>query len=709
MKEVLRRASIPTPPLFPRGAAPRAATTTVCALILLMLCSAATVRAATFIVNSTSDVSDANAGNGVCRSSNATGRVCSLRAAIEEANALTGTDIINFQIANASLTGGVAVITVINGTLTISEAVTIDGTTQTTNTGDTNPGSLGVGGFVGTGNVSLSTVSRPEVQVVNGTNPATVIGFDIQASNCIIRGLSIYGFGTASNSDASANIRVGASAASTIIERNFLGLSATAANFNTTGTATSTGDNIRVVGGDFGTIQNNLIGHSNGKGIQLGTGSNNWTVTDNEVRDNGINVSNLDGIDMENGSGSDTVTGNFFIDNEAEGIDSYQSSGSNLIENNTIRGNGVGAGANVETAGIRLYGTGNTVRRNIITLNFGAGVQVTAASSLNTITQNSISANGTIRNKANAAASGQIGIDLLTSTDNENMGTSTYVTLNDSGDGDAGGNGLLNFPVITSAIISTNGLTIAGYARPTSAIEFFIAAPDPRGFGEGLTYLVTLNEGSASDADATTGTYTSPLPSGQTVGTDNTNRFKFTIAVPGVIAAGSVLTATATAGSNTSEFSNNAVVANAPDIDLRKCVQSGASCIETTLSDVRPNTDLTYVITFTNRVASGGLSASGLTVVDIIPPGTVFKVGSMNYNRNTTSLGIPPAMEATNVSLPNPNPALPPLPPPDPDPSWGYTPTGTYDPAIKFIRWRFTSGSVPSGTSGTVTFIVHVP
>src|SRR5688500_39081 len=49
----------------------------------------------TFTVNSTADASDAMPGDGICDSG---GSVCTLRAAIEEANANTGADTINFSI-----------------------------------------------------------------------------------------------------------------------------------------------------------------------------------------------------------------------------------------------------------------------------------------------------------------------------------------------------------------------------------------------------------------------------------------------------------------------------------------------------------------------------------------------------------------------------------------------------------------------------------
>lgn len=49
---------------------------------------------ATFNVNSTTDATDANPGNGICETASGNG-VCTLRAAIQEANALAGADTIN--------------------------------------------------------------------------------------------------------------------------------------------------------------------------------------------------------------------------------------------------------------------------------------------------------------------------------------------------------------------------------------------------------------------------------------------------------------------------------------------------------------------------------------------------------------------------------------------------------------------------------------
>jgi parallel beta-helix repeat protein len=657
-----------------------------------LLTFAPAALAATFVVNNSSNTGDSNIGNGVCRTSNGGIAICTLRAALQEANALGGIHTINFSIpttdAGYSATRNVVVITVPTALPAIQVGVLLDGTTQP----NTNTGALGVGGTVGVGAVSLSAVNIPDIEIV-GTS-AIAIGLDVQASNVTIRGVAIYGFGATANSDTNANIRINAGFTGTIIERNVLGSTANSFPANYSGAALSIGDNVRVVNSDNGTIRNNLIGFSAGKGIQLGGGSSGWAVTNNEVRGNGIGNSNLDGIDIENGSGGNTVSGNLFTGNEALGVDMYQSSGSNIIQNNTITRNGVGPSANAETAGIRVYGTSNSIDRNIITFNYGAGVLITSTSTLNVITRNSISANGTITNKNGVAASGEIGIDLNPVGSNDSIGTSPYVTPNDANDIDTGGNGLLNFPVLASATLSGTNLTLTGYARPNATLEFFIAAPDPRGFGEGQTYIVTLTEGSASDTDATTGTYTSPFNT-LTVGTDTTNRFKFTIAVPGGVAVGTTLTATATLSGSTSEFSNNISVVLPPVLSLVKCVFNGPQCVDT-VTDVLPGTDLLYSITFTN---TGGSPASTFIVTDKIPTNTEFKVGSVVNNLGTTGLTVGVAYSNNNGT------------------TWTYTPaSGTggapagYDRTVTHVRWSF-GGSLSqsgAGNTGSVRFTVRI-
>ena len=105
-------------------------------------------------------------------------------------------------------------------------------------------------------------------------------------------------------------------------------------------------------------------------------------------------------------------------------------------------------------------------------------------------------------------------------------------------------------------------------------IELFIASPDPTGFGEGTTYGITLTEGGREPA-ATTRMRTpmrdghvrpGPLASrrARTRRTGSGSSFR----LPGGFGVGTQLTATATLGGETSEFSGNVTVANATAVTL---------------------------------------------------------------------------------------------------------------------------------------------
>src|SRR5262245_38624343 len=62
-----------------------------------------TQAAAIFTVNSLGDTPDATPGNGTCADANG---VCTLRAALQEANSLSGDDTINFSVTGTiNLTG----------------------------------------------------------------------------------------------------------------------------------------------------------------------------------------------------------------------------------------------------------------------------------------------------------------------------------------------------------------------------------------------------------------------------------------------------------------------------------------------------------------------------------------------------------------------------------------------------------------------------
>lgn len=617
------------------------------------------------------------------------------RQFIQNANAINGANYMRFVPAVAANNGSGWRFTVTSILAALVDAdTTIDGRAYSSANGttviDSNPGSLGAGGSAGVDDLSIPQVARPELEIAGGN--AIGVGLDFQANNLAVRRISIFGFGSIADSDAHANIRVGSGFVNAMIEENVIG--AVATSFSDPGAGVRTGgDNVRSTGGMSGTVRNNMIGFAAGAGFSLSSGSTGWLIESNEIRGNGIGNSNLAGISIQNGSGSSTVRGNLIVGNEGAGVDLYQGSGTSVLENNTITGNGIGPNANVVTPGARLYGASNLVDRNVINANFGAGVMVTSASSGNTITRNSIYANGTITNKAGGGPSNQIGIDLLAASDNQSTGTAPFVTVNDSGDADTGGNGLLNFPVLSTAQILVGNLTLKGYARPGSAIEFFIAAADPTGFGEGQTYLLTLTEGSAQDQDATSGTYTSPV-NGLNVGTDNTNLFQFTIPVPFGVGIGTILTATATVAGDTSEFSGNVVVAaSPPDVNLTKACPSPANC---TAEPQQPGTDLTYTIEFVNV---GGMAAQDFLITDQVPANTDFKLNSITSDLMTTGLTV-------NVLYSNDGGATYTYTPVD---GAGGAPAG-YDGTVTNIRWSFV-GSLSNNSPnniGNVSFIVRI-
>ena len=104
--------------------------------LLLTTVAVAGVSGATFTVDSTGDQADATPGDGVCAGSGG----CTLRAAIEEANAFAGADVIAFDIPGK----GVHKIAPLSPLPQITGAVTIDGYTQPGAAPNTSPTSAGI-------------------------------------------------------------------------------------------------------------------------------------------------------------------------------------------------------------------------------------------------------------------------------------------------------------------------------------------------------------------------------------------------------------------------------------------------------------------------------------------------------------------------------------------------------------------------------------
>ena len=134
--------------------------------VLLAMWHAAPVHAATFIVTSNADAVDAKPGDGVCATAAAT-PACTLRAAIQETNALAGADTINVPSGTYFLTiQGANEDAAAAGDLDVTGELTINGT-------GTNAPVIGGGGidrvFDVLGNATV-TLSRLTIQ--NGSPAA---------------------------------------------------------------------------------------------------------------------------------------------------------------------------------------------------------------------------------------------------------------------------------------------------------------------------------------------------------------------------------------------------------------------------------------------------------------------------------------------------------------------------------------------------------
>ena len=124
-------------------------------------------QAATFTINSPLDVADANPGNGICETATGNG-TCTLRAAIQETNALAGADEI-------ILPANTYVLTIVSQ-LSITSRLTITGSGASTTIID--------------GNKSVRPDSR--VLVINSGITVNITGVTIRNGGTAGRGGGIY-------------------------------------------------------------------------------------------------------------------------------------------------------------------------------------------------------------------------------------------------------------------------------------------------------------------------------------------------------------------------------------------------------------------------------------------------------------------------------------------------------------------------------------
>jgi CSLREA domain-containing protein len=497
--------------------------------VALLLSAAAPAGAASFTVNSTGDAGDANAGNGACATS---GGACTLRAAIQEANALAGPDQIDFAIGS-----GLQTITVSSSLPAITGAVTIDATTQP--------------GYAGT-----------PLIVISGSGNAG--GPSITGSGTTLRGLAIVNF--AGNG---LNITGGGD---NVLEGNYIGIAAngtTAAGNSASGVRLQGSSNNRIGGTTI--AQRNVIssntGKGNGGGIEIDGGSGN-IIQGNFIgvdaggtldRGNEGRGIALDGSTNNKIGGPEPGAGNLISGNRASGVRLLGGSDGNLVQNNFLGVNRTGTAFLSNDRGVQIRGSaGNQIIGNLIAGHVYDGILVWQLSSHNTITNNTIAFNGQgpVGDPNEAAFNGVLIIEgagnllynnaIYGNTDLDiDLGAPFLGPApNDAGDGDSiGGNYMQNYPVLSSAVASGGKTVVTGTLNS--------AASQP--------FLVQLFTGPTCNA---TGHGGGRYPLGTVVvNTNATGNAAVSFTLSGQLPLGWIVTATATdSGRNTSEFSACATV-----------------------------------------------------------------------------------------------------------------------------------------------------
>ncbi|MFK7889574.1 MAG: DUF4347 domain-containing protein, partial [Granulosicoccus sp.] len=527
----------------------------------------------------------------------------SLRQAISDANTNSGADTINFNIPGS----GTQIIDV-GSTLTITDTVVIDGTTQAGwSAGSFIPVVIDAdgGNFVGlrlTNIADGSTISGLVIRDVaevglfidNGSSGNTITGNFIGSFNSdgtVAIGEEIRSAAIGVEGDSNS---IGGT---TIVERNVLAggvngiVTAGATNGTISGNYIGTDATGNVVIGttfdgvrlDFGTTGMTVGGASAGAGnLIAGVGDEGIEVRDetsdgNTVINNsiglladGTTVSGSGNSGIRIGAGADNTTiggvgvGNVVVGSGSLGIEiSGASTGTtvygNLIGTNAsgtaIAGNGLSGimlenGAQNNTIGGIGPGQGNLITGSgtlSATDNAGITLLSTAGSG------NSIAGNSVISNAG-------VGIDL----------GGDGITLNDAGDADTGPNDLQNSAVLLSASIADDGtfayeLDTTTLATGSYTIDFYASTDRDGGHTEGDRYL------------------------GRATGVAHGNA-TMTGALSGItLATGEYVTLVTTdASGNSSEFSNYAV---AIDSDPDGATPSNLEVISTSFGGLSINED----------------------------------------------------------------------------------------------------------------------
>jgi CSLREA domain-containing protein len=522
----------------------------------------------TFTVNSSADGDDIQPGDGICAAS---GGLCTLRAALSEANLAPGANTIAFAIPGA----GVHTIALAAPLPTLSDEsgpTSIDGYSQPGAQANSDP------------QIDNAAI-QIQLSITGVITPSTIEALHVTSAGNSIQGLAIYGF-------RRAIFVFGSAAMNNVIAGNFIGTdaagaySAPAIAGSGNGVELSQGAAHNRIGGSTPAERNVISGNPKNGVATFNGGTNNNLIAGNLIGlapDGSRRLHNLShGVDINNHSSNNIIGGstpaerNVVPGNDAEGI---EVSHGQATTGNQVLGNYIGTdiSGNVATADTRngWHGvhiedgpTGTLVAGNVIGNNGLGGVSIDGFETGfypvgNQVTRNRIGVapNGTPIPNAhfgvqaadhsyqskigpdNVIAFNPIGVqiagadtDFNTITRNAIYGNSGLgIDLdpigapnpNDPGDADAGANQGLNTP----AIVSATQYLVSGAACVTCKVEIFRAAGGAGAYGPGQSFAGSAVAGAGGT---------------------------FSVTVSG-IAVGDYVTATATdAQGNTSEFALNA-------------------------------------------------------------------------------------------------------------------------------------------------------
>lgn len=530
-----------------------------CAAVASMVCAIPfSANAQTITVTTTDDVVDFGGARQVVDLPGPDGLV-SFREACTAANNTAGPQTIAFAIPDEPAmewSGGVAILFMDFNVFSLSDdETTVDFSTQTAFTGDTNPN----GNEVGIRTAPIT--GAPAIYVagdhctVKGLDRVSYCGYGVRLAGdynrvigCTISGplyAGVYisgGFGSPpasynvvggtlpgeGNTLSSGNdgVRIDAPADNNIVIGNRLtgtyngaavrgSIYSTFPNNNRIGGPTMAERNIIAGAGRYGEEgfpdgTQVKVEHANGtivEGNYIGTTADGMAPSPNQRGPVGVSVIDSTGT---------IVRGNLISGIRVVGVNHHagQPFGDGVrvttingpTANTTIENNLIGTDPSGEAPVPNLYGvrvvpliasyptTSTIVSENTVAFNERTGLVVAYS-----VSGVRISAGSTFGN-------GELGVDLL------GPGGSFGVTPNDSLDADVGGNGLQNYPDVAAARVVGSSIHVFGslHSEPLEpyTLEFF-ASPscDASGFGEGKVFLGSIEVGTDSAGNAPFGTF----------------------------------------------------------------------------------------------------------------------------------------------------------------------------------------------------------